>query len=264
MNVNISVKHATIKEIDNVKVTFMISVLTYNIHVGIEVSSMPNYCRNLWKHAMPSKCKNRALERIAALLCHYDIVALQEVDLGSLRSNFVNQAEELAKMSGHQFIYSRRNRDLRFFAQHGLAILSKYPIVRAINYPLPGMIPGRGVIECGIKTDMGVMNVVATHLALSTKDRTLQLRYLKLLVSTKDNFLIMGDFNCGAGEVCNGLQGLPINSGQLADMTYPSWKPRKQFDHIVCSSNFVADDPKAVMFHCSDHLPVETHVRQIN
>ena len=37
------------------------------------------------------------LDKIAQLIKEFDIVALQEVDAGSLRSQFINQTEYLAK-----------------------------------------------------------------------------------------------------------------------------------------------------------------------
>ena len=64
-----------------------------------------------------------------------DVVALQEVDKLTARSGRVDQAAELAKLTGMQAVFGRA---IDFDGgEYGLAFLSKYPLHDAVIYPLP-------------------------------------------------------------------------------------------------------------------------------
>src|SRR5690606_37963332 len=91
-------------------------VMTYNIHAGIRVRSFPDWARNSWKHLAPSQCKQMALDDIADTIRDYDLVALQEIDLGSRRTLNIHQGHYLAEAAGFPHIVERRNRNLGSFA----------------------------------------------------------------------------------------------------------------------------------------------------
>src|SRR3990172_8560938 len=84
--------------------------------------------------------------RIAALIGGFDIVGLQEVDGGSLRSGFINQTEYLAIEGRFPYWNDQTNRNLGKFAQHSPGVLSRLCPAEVIEVKLPGMIPGRGAL----------------------------------------------------------------------------------------------------------------------
>lgn len=236
----------------------MIKALSYNIHVGIAVNSYSHYCRSLWKHCAPTQCKQNALIQIANFINRYDLVCLQEVDLGSLRTHFVNQPELIAHTTSLTNVVVRRNRNMGILAQHGMAILSRLPIHDYQVYELPGKIPGRGVLKASVETADGLLDIYSTHLSLSEKDRFMQLKFLRMLLRESSRYLLMGDFNCSKNELSS-LMDKALSNHILPpnEPTYPSWNPRKQLDYAVCSDNIPVASSRVVPFLCSDHLPVE-------
>ena len=91
-----------------------------------------------WKHLLPYANRWDNLDRIARGLRSFDIVGLQEVDSGSLRTGFVNQIKYLADGANFPFWYHQVNRRLGKFAQHSNGLLSRlHPYERA-DHKLPG------------------------------------------------------------------------------------------------------------------------------
>ena len=70
-------------------------VLSYNIQSGVDTNRYRQYVTQSWKHLLPHKERLLNLNRIAAMIGEYDLVGLQEVDSGSLRSGFVDQTDSV-------------------------------------------------------------------------------------------------------------------------------------------------------------------------
>ena len=66
--------------------------LSFNIQVGIGTARYRHYVTKGWKHVLPHQGGTLNLERISEVVGGYDFVALQEIDSGSLRSNYVKPA----------------------------------------------------------------------------------------------------------------------------------------------------------------------------
>ena len=120
--------------------------LTFNIQSGISTTRYSQYVTRYWKQLLPHEARARNLKSIGDLLHQYDLVALQEIDIGSLRSGFVNQVEYLAQRAGFPYWYAQRNRDLGMFAQMGNGVLSRIAPEGLEDHKLPGAIPGRGAL----------------------------------------------------------------------------------------------------------------------
>ena len=71
-------------------------LLSYNIQSGLTTRKYSQYLTRSWKHLVPVPSRMSNLDGIARILADYDLVGLQEVDAGSLRSGFVNQVKYLA------------------------------------------------------------------------------------------------------------------------------------------------------------------------
>ncbi len=71
-------------------------LLTFNIQSGTPANSYREYLTSSWRQVLPSAVRVENLEAIAGLVMDYDMVGLQEVDSGSLRSGFINQSRYIA------------------------------------------------------------------------------------------------------------------------------------------------------------------------
>ncbi len=239
-----------------------IRLLSFNIQVGISTASYRHYLTKSWQHVLPSQHRTRNLDRIAALLRQYDVVALQECDGGSLRSGFVNQVEYLAEKSGHPYWYQQLNRNLGKIAQHSNGLLSRYRPLSVEQYRLPGLIPGRGAIISTYGNPANPLVLVMMHLSLSEKAQCQQIEHICELISGYEHVVVMGDLNNHAEQLLNstplgslGMLGLPevVN-------TFPSWRPERSLDHILVSPGLQVRNAGVVCFPVSDHLPIAVDV----
>ena len=124
-------------------------VLSYNIQTGVDTQHYRHYLTQSWKHVLPHRERLLNLNRIAVLLKEYDLVGLQEVDSGSLRSGFVDQTEYLAHRAGFPYWYKQVNRSLGKLAQHSNGFLSHQRPAEVTEYRLPGLPGQRALSDAG-------------------------------------------------------------------------------------------------------------------
>lgn len=190
-----------------------------------------------------------------------DIVGLVEVDLGSLRSSAVNQAEAIAKVLGHTPCYVSKyghrsiNHKLPIVRKQGNAFLSSYPVVaQRFHY-----------FELGIKRlimelELEQVSLFLVHLSLKYRHRHHQMHHLLSLVKdARKPVIVAGDFNtfmgdyeigmfCAAAGLSNAnVQGLP---------SWPSRGPRRQLDFILCGPGIDVTHFDIPRVEYSDHLPL--------
>jgi len=243
--------------------TKTIRLLTFNIQVGISTSAYRHYLTRSWQHILPHKNRQENLDKIAELLKGYDVVALQEVDGGSLRSGFVNQVEYLAKEGEFSYWYQQLNRNFGPIAKHSNGLLSRFRPIKVEEFSLPGLIPGRGVIVAQYGKVEDPVVLVIMHLSLSVSAQTQQLRFVRDLIEDFDHVILMGDMNTHAEKL---LHDSPLKASGLVALpgvshTFPSWRPEKGLDHILVSRSLVIKRAGVVPFPVSDHLPIELDVR---
>lgn len=239
-----------------------IRLISFNIQVGISTASYRHYITRSWQHVLPSESRNKNLDRIAALLRQYDVVALQECDGGSLRSGFVNQVEYLAEKSGHPFWYQQLNRNLGRIAQHSNGLLSRYRPLEVNQHRLPGLIPGRGAIIATYGDPDDPLVLVMLHLSLGERSQSQQLGYVCKLVEDYEHIVVMGDLNNHAEKL---LECTPLKHTRLQPLpekvnTFPSWRPERSLDHIMVSPSLSVRNAGVVCFPVSDHLPIALDV----
>ncbi|MGV6818779.1 MAG: endonuclease/exonuclease/phosphatase family protein [Thiotrichales bacterium] len=242
--------------------TSNLKLLSYNVQVGIPTSRYRHYITKSWKHVLPFPDRKSNLDRIAEVISHYDIVGLQELDAGSLRSEFIHQPEYVAKKSGLPYCYSRINRDLGFVAQNSLALLSRHEAHFVKEHSLPSKIPGRGALEAHFGDPDDPLVVVIAHLSLSAKARCNQLRYIATVVKGYGNVVVMGDLNSElhSREIKHFFETTALEAPKAPKLTYPSWNPRLAFDHIFVTPQLKTSEPEVLRFKHSDHLPISTVV----
>ena len=238
-----------------------LSLLSYNIQTGVETRDFHEYVTKSWKHLLPLRERIANLNRIANLVQSYDLVGLQEVDSGSLRTGFLDQTEYLAHRAQFPYWYRQVNRSLGKIAQHSNGVLSRIRPSYIDEHKLPGM-RGRGAMLVELKTNRDPLMVCIMHLALGKRARRLQLAYISELVGEYAQLVVMGAFNCGIESP--DLQDLVHNTHlQLPTeglKTFPSWRPNRKFDHILVSEALLLQQTNVLDHTHSDHLPISVHI----
>lgn len=238
-----------------------LKLLSFNVQAGIGTQKFGDYITGSWKHfvAHPNSVEN--IERIAEVVRNYDVVALQEVDGGSLRSRNLNQLVHMATRADFPFWHQQLNRNLGRLGQFSNGLLSRFVPYHIEDHRLPGL-PGRGAIIARYGHPDNPLIMVGVHLALGEKYRNAQLAYLARLLKQYKHVIIMGDFNCRPEH----LERSPLAELDLvlpSDplLTYPSWAPDRHIDHILVSPS-LSITHQQVLSDCrlSDHLPVATEI----
>jgi endonuclease/exonuclease/phosphatase family metal-dependent hydrolase len=166
----------------------MLRVLTYNIHHG---------------EAMDKKFDYQRLAKLINDLSP-DIVALQEVDVGTERASGVDQAALLGKLCKmhHAFGPAMPHQG----GQYGEAILSRFPIEKVLVHPLPYQFEQepRAALEVRIKpAGIGPIAFVGTHLChQKVENRVQQTQRISRQLSQPEGcpVILAGDFNARPGS----------------------------------------------------------------
>lgn len=236
-------------------------LLSFNVQAGIGTTRFSDYLTGSWKHLVASPQNVRNIERIADVLRQHDVVALQEVDGGSLRSRFMNQIVHMANLAEFPFWHQQLNRNLGRLGQFSNGLLSKFSPYHVEDHRLPGL-PGRGAFIAKYGHPDNPLVVVGVHLALGEKYRNAQLAYLRDLLRQYQHVVVMGDFNCMPEHLLNSpFAELELRLMEGDHVTYPSWSPERHIDHILVSEGLQVVEHK-VLHDCvlSDHLPVATEI----
>jgi len=230
-----------------------------------------------------------------------DLIGLQEVDRQQLRSNYEHQTKTVADAIGLPYwvyapavigtpgetwedatdsqIHSHQHSESENDQPHyGIGLASRYPLTnievmrfKPAPLSLPLLVPSdprprlmkvsdepRLAIIADVETPLGLITVANTHLSFVPGYNVKQLRKLTKHLSGRTNpVLIIGDFNL-PGKLAN----LVSRWDSLATLpTYPTFKPRIQFDHII--SRGLSDEtiksaresaevmPLAISDHCA-------------
>ena len=233
-------------------------LLSYNIQTGISTSRYRQYFTQSWKHVLPHGERFQNLDRIAALSSDYDIVGLQEVDAGSLRSGFINLTKYLADRADFPFWYDQTNRRMGPIAQHAIGVLSRYRCTEIVEHKLPGPIPGRGTLALRFGQGKNALVVFIVHLALGRRTRLTQLAYLAELVNQHRNVVLMGDLNFHSrSREMEFLINSTLMTEPVHDLhTFPSWQPNRNIDHILVTPTLQVNNVQVLDCPVSDHLPL--------
>jgi len=237
-------------------------ILSYNIQTGVDTHYYRHYVTRGWKNWLPHRRQVPNLDKVAGLAGEYDIVGLQEVDSGSLRSNFMDQTAYIAQQAGFPRWHRQINRDLGPIGQHSNGLLSRYHPLAVEEHKLPGNVPGRGALLALFGQPGNELAVCVVHLALGHRARKRQLDYIADLIRPYPYVVVMGDMNCSSNAP--ELTGL-VGSTHLSEPTcnaasFPSWRPMRRLDHILVSESLIVKQAKVINFPLSDHLPVYVEV----
>ncbi|UEX77798.1 endonuclease/exonuclease/phosphatase family protein [Spiribacter halobius] len=237
-------------------------LMSYNIQAGIETRYYHEYITRGWRHLLPDARRLPNLERIGELISDFDIVGLQELDAGSLRSGFVNQTAFLARRGEFPYWHFQTNRRIGQLAQHSNGLLSRYRPLEVREHRLPGMIPGRGALSLRFGGPGEDLTVVLLHLALGQRTRLRQLGYVAELIDGCPHVIIMGDLNCHSrsAEMAYLRANTHLREPLHDLLTYPSWRPARNIDHILVSPSVRVHHAEVLDYPLSDHLPITMEV----
>lgn len=234
-----------------------IKVMTYNIH----------HCNP------PSAGEKIDVEAIAKVVNAEkpDLVALQEVDVNTIRSGKgLNQARELARLTGMNFYFSKA---IDFQGgDYGVAVLSRYPIVDSVRYDLPVLkeIGGEPRTIAAITVQLpGNKKIIfaSTHLDLHEENRLAQSQLIiNHFGKSKLPMILAGDFNATPGsKVINYLDGYFTRSCQPeCAPTIPVENPEEAIDFIMLrpAKLFKVNATRVIdEKYASDHLPVVAELK---
>jgi len=239
-----------------------VRLLSYNVQAGISTARYRHYITHSWKHVLPHAQRFSNLDRISHLIRDYDIVGLQEVDAGSLRSGYVNLTQYLSDKANLPFWFDQTNRRIGRFASHSTGLISRFNPTEIVEHRLPGRIPGRGALFVRFGSRHASLVVLILHLALGRRARLRQIDYISEIVNEYPHVILMGDLNCHSNSA---EMDFLINRTLMQEPfhgldTFPSWRPQRNIDHILVTPTLYVDRVKVLNYSLSDHLPVEMEI----
>ncbi len=236
-------------------------LLTWNIQAGIGTSRVLEYLIHAHRQLVHTPSKTIALRNIARVIAPYDVVCLQEIDLGGRRAGFRSQLDVLVALTGHAHIAVQHNRTVPGISRHGNAILSRWPLSNVRDIKLPGRIAGRGCVMADVAGPVP-MRVACLHLSLGAQSQALQLTTIAEYLRDAPAWVAMGDYNCAATSAP--MQTFcTVTGGSVPPdptCTYPSWQPRHDYDHIVGSPALPLIHHGPLAARLSDHLALSAQI----
>lgn len=196
-----------------------------------------------------------------------DIVALQEVDVGSRRANGVDQPAELARLTGLPHHAYFRTTTL-FGGDYGVALLSRFPLESVEQHPLP-VEPGaepRTVARVLMKVHGQEVSIYVTHLTRRPFNGDIRMRQSATILSLMEQDprpkLLLGDMNDTPDSRAvrlfkRELMDVFALRGKGESETFPLPVLRNlRIDYVLASDRFMPRSSQVLRVHASDHYPV--------
>ena len=239
-----------------------IRLLSFNIQAGTSTARYHHYVTHSWRQVLPHTQRVENLDAIAELVAPYDMVALQEVDSGSLRSGFINQSRYLATHAGMPFWCHQPNRKVGTVAYAGNGFLSRFEPDAVEEHRLPGVIPGRGTLLLRYGDGFDGLDIAVVHLALGKRARAQQLKFLARELDSSRHLVVLGDFNTqvDSPHVLELRETLALQAPTRGLATYPAWQPQRAIDHILISETLQAGETEVLDVAFSAHCPVALEI----
>lgn len=206
--------------------------------------------------------------RIAAL--DADIVALQEVEVGTHNAGGLDQSWELARRLGMERAFAATL--TRDGGLYGVALLSKRPIRSLKRIELPGAmgLEPRVVLDAVIDDGGRPLHVLVTHADVlpwaGARHATAIAEALKARLG--EGVILLGDFNLTPesrelrGLIKSGLRDTVAAFDQRP--TGPPWPSRSRIDYVFMDEPMASRVEAAAVVDTdgSDHLPVVVRLRE--
>ncbi|MDL2221402.1 endonuclease/exonuclease/phosphatase family protein [Parabacteroides sp. OttesenSCG-928-N08] len=225
-----------------------IRVATYNIRSGLGMDDL------------------RDLNRTAAVINRIapHIIALQEVDSVTGRSNHLDVVAELGRMTQMHGYYSAA---IDFDGgKYGVGILTKEEPIRVKRLPLPGSEEARTLLIVELQDYV----FASTHLSLRPEDRLASVEIIKQEAAKIGKpFIVAGDLNARPqSEVMQQMSEDFVLLNDTTAFTFPASQPRSCIDYLAYYKqekaafrvvrSWVEEEPLV-----SDHRPVVVDLQWI-
>ncbi len=250
----------------------MVRLITYNIEYE---EGLPGhwydylkFWRLFWA---PAKVHDQLLQFLKEQ--KPDILALIEVDRGSLRTHFHDDPLDFEMKLRFSSLVEvlkypvkgvmRAFHFVPILREQSNALLSRYKLTD-IKQRFLKEGTKRVIIEASVHCPHRVTLLVA-HLALGLKTRKKQLDELAGIVNGITNpVILMGDFNTFHGlHELDHLRRLTHLKDSYSlhpsclPYTQPAWKPSRRLDYVLVSPQIKVHDYRVLKVEFSDHLPVQ-------
>jgi endonuclease/exonuclease/phosphatase family metal-dependent hydrolase len=218
---------------------------------------------------------NRLMARSVAAL-DADVLALQEVDRGVLRSWWADQAALCAAANGARHVFGAA-RVIGPGGRYGNALVVRGEVLRSRNLRLHTLGEPRSAVFARVRLRGGddggggggdrvggiEMTAVSTHLQNRRKGRPDEAEanlaeVLAELARWPEPWALMGDFNLGAERVVPLLERAGLDA-QAPGPTHPRDEPRKQIDWIA-TRGLATDEPRVSPIEVADHRALTVEV----
>lgn len=190
-----------------------------------------------------------------------DILALQEVDVRSVRSRFAHQAAAVGRAGGLSWTFGEaaRRGPIR---RYGNALLARGVIAdrEIVALPQPQGGEFRVAILASVTLAAGpTVSVAATHLSFRKGEGAAQLDVLLAALDRRPlPRILLGDLNLGP-EIVEPAAAAAGYTIALTGPTFPAGKPRARIDFVAVSGlEIISATVPAVPL--SDHRPVVAEV----
>ncbi len=238
-------------------------VMTYNVHGCV---------------GMDGKLDAERIARVIAR-ARPDVVALQELDVGRVRSLGMDQAQLIARYLEMEFHFhpAMHLEEERY----GDAILTHLPQRLVKAGALPGLadkprLEPRGALWVAVDLHDREVQIINTHLGLYPRERAAQVEALLgsdwlAHEACQEPVIVCGDFNAlPSSPVCRRL-GAQFEDAQASaqahrpQATFSSRLPTMRIDHLFISPGLevaAIDIPRSELARvASDHLPLVAEIR---
>jgi endonuclease/exonuclease/phosphatase family metal-dependent hydrolase len=250
----------------------VVRVMVWNVHAGADAAGVDNLAR--------------VAERVRAERA--DVVLLQEVDRGVARSGGVDQPAALARLTG---MHAAFGKSLDYQGgEYGVAILSRWPVVRHAAVPLPvdppqprsgGATTPRTALIAHVDAPGGPLVLVDTHIDASRDDRWRRQEAARLVALVDSlvrhapagtTVLLGGDMNsepasavqatlvAAAGPMRDAWADCGLAPDDTAARSYPARAPTKRIDYLYLTGAARCRSARVVADSASDHRPVVVDV----
>lgn len=100
--------------------------------------------------------------------------------------------------------------------------------------------------------------LLLVHLALGKRARQYQLGFIGELINEHKHACLMGDFNCPihSPEMERLFNTTALCIPQERLLTFPSWRPKRNIDHILTTESVRVESVRVLNHALSDHLPI--------
>jgi len=198
-----------------------------------------------------------------------DVIGLQEVDVGTRRSN---GRDLLAELAQRLKLHAAFGKAMPFEGGgYGVGVLSRAPLQHVRTVPLaagPGAEP-RALLLAQVEVDGGRWQIGVTHLASlldgpqASELRRQQARTVAEELGGRPATILLGDLNAPFDETTlTPISIVGAFAGLDAGPTYPAATPALRLDHVVFSPDLWQVEASVVDTGISDHRALVARIAQ--